>query len=1641
MTSLLDRLRQQSLPADPEGSPTPTGPAVEPPPSLLAKLTAKSTLAPTPPPPAPSPLKTIVNEAVDKVGGLVEGGLNAASGLGAGMLGLGAAGARGAFELAKDLPEIWKTGGRKVGTGDLPQKLEETMGAVQEMGTYKPKTEFGKTVANVVNSPFMAISEGANLLATKMFPNDTQSQAGVRMVGNLVIGAVVGKFGTKIMAGKPIFGKDIKAAAKSLTIPEWMKDELGRIRDDVEFRATPEEIQKFGPEWEQYQRTLKEKGKKQVAEGGRRPIDIEVTGPVEAPPQKFQYPPMKKAIEAEAKGLAAAQKVQVEGIGKGREGYDPTQTDAARYQETLARLRKESVPPPPDAVDIPTPKRRSVSTPNWKPESPEELTGLDRWKYEEKMGIPHSNKSGGGARRIRARLTKTEAERKEIGDHYSRRFAQGETTWDELNPEEAAFIEENFGPDQVEAFKKTTLSKGEVLRRKADDLLSKTGHTEEDIQEFKANRFMDGEQARRITSDVMAGKMTEAEAVSEMARDVGATVGKEKPAAEPVKPSPMATPTKQPWEMTREEYLEHYSTPDIVEGKAVLRDKPQGGHMAAVGRAISEGKPVPPEVLADYPDLAKPTPVPAPTIPQGEKPGPGTPPAPEMTVKGVLEKTRKGQRLTDEEKGFMKKNGVTVEEAPAYTKEMADIHEKSPAGQLEGTLDATLNALAEEGAFPDRIDDSLGIVAPPFRQKAKIHKPFADPEMERAYTENKGIRPPTALQKAGAFFTDLGHQFTRAYQDLPNRPENIVLKDTLTKLKKGRAVSLTKATYTMDGFVLKDPAMHDLFTRKILLDDLAHDADAGKTLPKGFTPANVKAELVKIDADLKGYPTVAKAVENRGRVMKSLREEYIKAMEDIGEDVSNIDTNDKYFRHQVIEYARFKGVTGTGKQLKTPKGRSFSKKREGSELAINTDYLEAEGEVVAQLIYDTEVAKAIKKINDTENIADRLRAEAKAKGVEWKTLIPEGHEVWQPDPGNLFYRVDTIPAKIAKQIVDGTLEDLGVLRDKLKKAYVRGGPKKEWVVRSEVAKTLNSMTRPVERGPVANFLSGTQRGMKHLLIGGPHRFPKFFSRNFTGDLEAVLVGNPHAVTKIPAAFKDVFNHFVKGKPMSKDLYEFTFNQGGLQGTLQAQEFGDIKNLKKFKSLYERRDATLGGNMKWLKKKTWDFYWDKVESLNNTREAVLRYAAYLDWVEQMKSNPEGRPKSFGASIPEEIMGLKNIKDRAARLSNEQLGAYDEVSVAGSKLREFIIPFWSWKELNFKRYGRLMKNAARDGNVAATVGKTLAIKAPVTALRVGKFAIKAAGVWSALEVYNNVMFKDEEADLPEDVRRRPHVVLGRNPDGTVRYFSRVGMLGDFLEWFGLDGAPGQVRDLVSGKKTVKDIALDMAKAPLKAVSGMVSPLYKAPFEIAARKTLFPDPLNPRPIRDRGQYLARNLGFEDEYKALAKIPGKGGTLLGKTWEAGKRSLWYESDPEETAYAEVRDMKGDWMKKTTGETPRDGSTTPSGQALYYFRLAVRYNSPKEAEYYLKQYVALRTKTLDMKGVEKDEADRRIVQGIRQTFKNMEPLAGLTMKQKVEFIKSLNGEDRETLAKAYKFYNDTLLSGLNPEEEDETDTEDPDGT
>lgn len=883
-------------------------------------------------------------------------------------------------------------------------------------------------------------------------------------------------------------------------------------------------------------------------------------------------------------------------------------------------------------------------------------------------------------------------------------------------------------------------------------------------------------------------------------------------------------------------------------------------------------------------------------------------------------------------------------------------------------------------------------------KKKKLYS-FQNKEIENRVQQSKNPQKESIAKKTKELFVTIGHKMSRTFEHLPKTKEFARLQFDLLKLQKQKAVSNHKTLSKIEGILINlDKESYNLFWRKVILDDLVETSKDGGALPFGFDEKTLAQEVKALDKAM--TKEAIDAVARRKEVWKDLRSDYIKAQEAIGHKVESRMQRENYFRHQVLAHAQTKQITGSGKKLKSPTGRSHLKKRTGSGLDISSNYLEAESEVIAQMLYDIQVAETISSIDKNYNIADKIKKEAKKQGKKWREIIPEGYSIWQPRDGTIFYLADTIPARLAEQLTSDMLESMNISKDDITKVLALGGRRNEMVLKNEIVETLNSLhSDRTENMFVKGHRTLIQKWKQWQLIS-PRRWPKYNIRNISGDADIVFAGSPSIFLKSPQAAYELFQVYAKGMPMTKNLEKF-FDRGGFEANLQTQEMGEINRLKMFRHLQDEK-----GNFKEIPIRVWQGYWKAARLSTDFREGILRYAAFIKAQEIMNKSGDGLPKSYWASSPAEIQGLDNIDDRAYWMANDLLGAYDRVSIVGQVLREHIFHFWSFKEVNMRRYKRLVQNAVNDKQAMAMIGRKtagIAIKSPLIAARIGAFVFKAVTFSAILQLWNNTKYPEEEEQLPKSVREKPHVILGVDEKtGEITYFSRLGALSDLLEWFNLDQAPSYLREYMTGEKSLRDIAREMAKAPVNIMAQGSLPFTKLAGELLTRRALYPDVFNPTVIRDQLLHIGKSFGVDKEYLAISDKPSK------PYKSSFPGLLVYKVDPLQAAYGDVFEMKRRYLKKI-GEYGEGFWLTDSGNALYNFKKAVRYEDKAAAEKYLADYLMLKAQ----QGVTAEKA----IKSLSKAFDNMHPMAGMSIKDQINFAKSLSKKDKEKLKMAVKYY------------------------
>lgn len=905
----------------------------------------------------------------------------------------------------------------------------------------------------------------------------------------------------------------------------------------------------------------------------------------------------------------------------------------------------------------------------------------------------------------------------------------------------------------------------------------------------------------------------------------------------------------------------------------------------------------------------------------------------------------------------------------------------------------------------------------------------------------------------------------------------------------------------------------DLFNRFVVIDDFAHDADDGLDLPFGFVAEEVMAERDRLVEHVRLHsPKVQAALEQRNRIWRTLKSAYIQAGKRIG--VFGRDTTmdeifsrgDSYFRHRVLKHVREAGAFNAGSPggpVKATKRRGWTKARKGTQEAINLNYVQAEFEVLSQMIYDTatfealgriarkyDMANALKKQAGVENrrafvkakaqeareagatqyqaeavAADALEALALLPGIreaeaeiertlkaagldyyrpgsrDWTKLIPEGYVAYEATEGEVFYKAWTIPERMAKDLLEGAFEELGLTADDLRQVIARGQGRDPLILPEEIADQLKEMRKHKERSPWGKLNRYLIGQWKRMVLFFPRRIIKYMFRNFSGDVEGPIMGNFGTFRHTADAFLELFGVIAGEKSPDGELAKW-MALGGLESIGTVQELGDLFRDKDLDRLYRDRAAWTEG----LKtgepvKKVWDYYWGLVSKNVSLQESTLRYATYLSYLEQMQKNEGGRPDNFGASNRDFIMGLEDIRDRAYHLSNDLLVAYDMISETGKEIRASTIPFWSFMEGNFKRYIGLMRNAHIDAQTAAKAGQGVAdllgYKGKMTtysAVFVGKMVLRMSMLTLAMTAWNNLFHKDEEEELPSEVQSRPHMIFGRDAQGRIIYFDRLGALGDFLDWFGLDGMTYYVRSWANGRMTIGEILADMAKSPVNKVASGYNPFLKSAMELLSGAQLYPDAFRARPIRDRGQYLADFFLVGPEFRALTGRPMPGGRYL--TSDNLTRAVAYICDPGEAAYWETIRLRSRFMEQQGKSGTVGARMSERSKALWQYKAALRYGDADAATRYLEQY-------FQYMAIEWASAGKKLTaKEARKTFKrsleSLDPLSGLSRASKRAFWMQLTDRERDVAMKAQDYYR-TFLLGTAAKAKSEADSGDAD--
>jgi hypothetical protein len=635
------------------------------------------------------------------------------------------------------------------------------------------------------------------------------------------------------------------------------------------------------------------------------------------------------------------------------------------------------------------------------------------------------------------------------------------------------------------------------------------------------------------------------------------------------------------------------------------------------------------------------------------------------------------------------------------------------------------------------------------------------------------------------------------------------------------------------------------------------------------------------------------------------------------------------------------------------------------------------------------------------------------KYATWETLAKEkkkdGWEIWQPKEGFHFFIAPTIPERVLEQVIAGskTLE-----KSDLRDVMARGGKRESWVIPKALASELDEWATP-EKGGIDGFARAVNTAWKQWTLLSPMRAIRYNLNNMSGDLDITIAYDPKIALKYGhQAAKDLvsYNKGKASKALEKEIQD-GIKRGVIDSGLSVYEIPDISKTAAFSALVDP-----GNNPNKLQRIVRG-YWRGVKGFTTWRENVLRLAAYRYFQDRIAAGD----KVYGASSKKTIDAMERDDDMAAKLARELIGDYGNVSRAGQFMRDRLMPFYSWIEINAPRYARMMRNASSEGRKGAAARKA-AGAAVRGGMKLGGLYLRAHILYALVAASNKLFFPDEDRQINKN-RNQFHLIVGRDAKGVPISIRFEGALADALEWFDLEDYPQDIRDLLSGEKDFADLGAEAVKAPINRALQAWEPFSKTTFELALGKSIFPSVFQKgksfgvagRPIRSRWEHLARTFSMDWLYRMVSRhgdkpIPRRpsvqlfpGDPVVGKFLQA---TLLYRTDPGEAAYWYTKHLAIKWKReKSSAGDP--GSFVPSerSNALYYYKTAVRWGDDESAAAWLEEYKRL----------------GGTAAGLKQSIDRADPLDVIKgADERRKFFNSLTREDRDEVSAAIKWYNKT---------------------
>jgi hypothetical protein len=866
-----------------------------------------------------------------------------------------------------------------------------------------------------------------------------------------------------------------------------------------------------------------------------------------------------------------------------------------------------------------------------------------------------------------------------------------------------------------------------------------------------------------------------------------------------------------------------------------------------------------------------------------------------------------------------------------------------------------------------------------------------------------------------------------------------------------------------------------LFNRLVLMLDLKWRHENLKdsrgnpiALPSSLNRTEVNTELARLGNTIQNSDHAA--------LIRTALDRHMQLVKDVAADLQSRElmaaeqlANPYYFPHLTLEIKRGdkteqRELTPTRVRPGTEADfRGYLQDPVGSRKPIETDYVRALYYHLVQVGAHNLKADAVAQYARPYDVMAEVRARAeqlsrtRGESVSWEQAFneefePAGYVRYGTDSRDAFPTIMVDRDKLARRLGrELTSEDLqqqlarlgmdGVrlMPEDLKETLMAGN-RETWIVPARVAEGLRGIADRETRtsGEIDAAMKWALGKWKAWKLFMPWNHIRYEYGNVVADVEKIFSATPGTFKSMPEAAREIRAFWLGGEP-SADLRAAL--KDGVINSITAQEMSGLVRLRAFKEF----ESTAEKVWNTIKRRGSSALLQPIAAplglgdfsspeLSAFREAVFRYANFKHNLGRLRA---GERPDYGGAYNRDIDAMQDSKpganDRAQRqagqISKATFGDYGDISVLGQTMRDKLIPFYSWMEVNFKYHANLFRNlrdmvranevskieaAGKGARAAATFAAGFGARAA------GGFVLRLALPYVAVALWNGGLGAvagawdedDEiEKELSEEDRRRFHIILGRNADGTVNIVYGQTALIDIMKWFSGANFMQQAGSYLNGKTDFPTALAEwrdnLVPDFLNNTVGSFGPYAKIPVTLATKKNPFPDVTDMRtvPAYDMRRVIIGQIADDFTADQIERIVSKDYYAARDfgTWAKQLVLQVRQRDPEAWAFYAIKDKAAEFVERQTGTKRESSYDAPDQQVLRNFRRAIyRGDVEKATQFY--------QRLLDYGYT----ADR-----FKQSIRAQEPLAGLPKENglRAAFVAGLTPDERRLLDRAQSYY------------------------